>query len=142
MKAIDIIKEFEGCQLQSYLCPAKVWTIGWGTTIYPNGEKVKQGETITQEQAETYLNDTIQKVKDQLLKLKLRLNINQFEALTSFIYNIGIGQFKTSTLYAKAIINPNDPAIKNQFRRWDKSGGKVLNGLVKRRIIESNLYFT
>jgi lysozyme len=141
MNGIDIIKQFEGCKLTAYKCPAGIWTIGYGNTVYPDGKKVQPGDIIFQYQAESYLNDSVQKVRNQLNLLELKLNRNQFEALTSFIYNIGIGQFKTSTLYAKAIINPNDPKIANEFRRWNKAAGQVLQGLINRREAELELYF-
>jgi lysozyme len=139
---IDMMHHFEGCKLTAYQCPAKVWTIGWGNTFYPDKTPVKQGDVITQEQAnalfETVMNNFALGVKKCLTK---EVNENQFSALVCFAYNVGIGSLQKSTLLKKININPNDETIAGEFAKWTKAGGKVLLGLVRRRKAESDLYF-
>lgn len=142
-KGIKIIKKYEGCKLTSYLCPAKIPTIGWGNTMYKNGSKVQLGQTITQQEADDlllhHLNYFAERIKDML---KVTLNDNQFNAILSFAYNCGIGNLRISTLFKKLNINPSDPTIKEEFLKWNKGGGKILPGLTKRRTEESQLYFS
>ena len=139
---IETMHHFEGCKLTAYQCPAKVWTIGWGNTYYPDKTPVKQGDVITQEQAnalfETVMNNFALGVKKCLTK---EVNENQFSALVCFAYNVGIGSLQKSTLLKKININPNDETIAGEFGKWTKAGGKVLLGLVRRRKAESDLYF-
>ena len=140
---IQLIKTFEGCLLNAYLCPAKVWTIGYGSTHYLNGTPVKQGDKITQKEAETLLSDTLNEFSHNVSKLiKSNLNDNQFSALVSFAFNLGVGNLSKSTLLKKVNINPNDATIGIEFMKWNKAGGKVLNGLTKRRKAESDLYLS
>lgn len=142
-KGINLIKKYEGCKLTSYLCPAKIPTIGWGNTMYKNGSKVQLGQTITQQEADDllvhHLNYFAERIKDML---KVTLNDNQFNAILSFAYNCGIGNLRISTLFRKLNINPSDPSIKEEFLKWNKGGGKILPGLTKRRTEESQLYFS
>lgn len=140
---IDLMHEFEGLRLEAYLCPAKVWTIGYGNTFYEDGNKVKKGDVITLDRAnELYENIVNKRFAEPLKKLLVvKLNENQFSALVSLAYNIGMGNIKTSTLLKMVNKNPNNPFIKEQFLRWNKSGGKVLNGLTRRREAEAKLYF-
>ena len=135
----SLIKEFEGFVANAYLCPAKVWTIGIGTTVYPNGVKVKKGDKCTEEQAHEYLaHDMIEFEKTVNDSVKVPLSQNQFDALVSLAYNIGSGAFKNSTLLKK--LNAKDYAgAADQFPRWNKGGGKVLKGLVRRRDAERAL---
>lgn len=137
---LKLIAQFEGCYLQAYLCPAKVWTIGIGTTIYPNGVKVKKGDKCTQEQAHEYLaHDMIEFEKTVNESVKVPLSQNQFDALVSLAYNIGSTAFKNSTLLKK--LNAKDyQGAADQFLRWNKGGGKVLKGLVRRREAERALF--
>jgi lysozyme len=139
---IETMHHFEGCKLTAYQCPAKVWTIGWGNTFYPDKTPVKQGDVITQEQAnalfETVMNNFALGVKKCLTK---EVNENQFSALVCFAYNVGIGSLQKSTLLKKININPNDETIAGEFAKYTKAGGKVLLGLVRRRKVESDLYF-
>lgn len=139
----DLVKEFEGLRLQAYLDAANIWTIGYGLTQYPNGQKVKQGDTITRDQAEMYFKQTLQKfaqgVEDSITS---QVNNNQFAALVSLAYNIGLTAFKNSTILRLVNQNPNNPAIKNEFMKWVNSGGKRIKGLVTRRETEANLYFS
>lgn len=142
-QVIQLVKSFEGCFLNAYLCPAKVWTIGYGNTKYQNGTAVKQGDKITQEQAEALLSDILAEFSKDVSKLiKVELNDNQFSALVSFTFNLGVGALSKSTLLKKVNANPNDKTIESEFMKWVSAGGKRLNGLVRRRTAESNLYFS
>ena len=142
-KGIQLIKTFEGCLLNAYLCPAKVWTIGYGSTQYLDGKPVKPGDKITQQQAEELLIDTVNIFAQGVEKLiKVELNDNQFSALVSFAFNLGIGNLQKSTLLKKVNENPNNHMIRTEFAKWNKVGGKVLNGLTRRRNAESQLYFS
>lgn len=141
-QGIQLVKSFEGCFLNAYLCPAKVWTIGYGSTKYTNGKSVKQGDKITQQEAETLLSDTLDEFSKGVSKLiKVELNDNQFSALVSFAFNLGVGALSKSTLLKKVNANPNDKTIEQEFMKWVNAGGKKLNGLVRRRTAESKLYF-
>jgi lysozyme len=140
---IDLMHFFEGCKLEAYQCSAKVWTIGWGNTYYQDKNPVKQGDKITQNQAnelfEFVVNEFAVGVEKLLTK---KVNENQFSALVCFAYNVGTGNLAKSTLLKKVNANPNDPSISNEFLRWNKAGGKELLGLTRRRTAESKLYFT
>jgi lysozyme len=140
--AASIIKEFEGFSAKPYLCPANVPTIGYGSTMYKNGERVKMSDSeITEEQATEMLMDTIKGVEKQVKKvLTVKLKPHQMAALVSFTYNVGIGNLSNSTLLAWVNSNPDFPRIPEQFRRWNKGGGKVLKGLVRRREAEIELW--
>jgi lysozyme len=136
---IDLIKKWEGFEDKAYQCSAGRWTIGWGSTMYQDGNKVKQGDVITKETAEKLL---MWELTRKSAMIKTYLNQNQFDALCCMSYNIGIGALLDSTLYKKARLNPNDPMIADEFLRWNKVKGKPVDGLTKRRIDESNLYFS
>jgi lysozyme len=142
-KGKDLIKLFEGCKLVAYKCSAAKDTIGYGNTFYENGTSVKPGDKITQERANELFEIIAKEFADKVAPLvKSLVTPNQFAALTSFAYNAGIGNLKSSTLLKKVNANPNDPSIALEFAKWDKAGGKVLAGLTKRRASESKLYFT
>jgi lysozyme len=134
---------FEGYKPKSYLCPASVVTIGFGSTMYTDGRKIKLGDTINEKQANELL---MWELKNKSIALHgLNLNQNQFDSCLSFIYNLGIGAFTKSTLRTKIVANPNDATIKEEFLKWNKArvGGEfiVLKGLTRRRIAEAELYF-
>jgi len=137
-KGIDLIKKFEGCRLKAYRCSAGVPTIGYGNTYYEDGSKVKIGDMITQERAESLLKELVKKYYHQ----HKNITQNQFNAITSFCYNVGNGNYNKSTLKKKLLINPNDPSIRNEFMKWNKAGGKELLGLTRRRKAEADLYFS
>lgn len=139
-KGLDLVKQFEGLRLKAYLDSVNVPTIGYGTTIYPNGKKVKIGESCTIEQAEEYLRTDINRRAAAVGNIPV--NQNQFDAILSFCYNLGLGAWNKSTLRKKVLANPNDPTIEAEFNKWNKAGGKVLAGLVKRRQAEADLYFS
>ena len=137
----DLIKKFEGCKLKAYKCPAGLWTISWGLTFYPDGTKVKEGDVITQQQAEDYFNaivDDFAKKVDALIKSNV--TDNNFSALVSFAYNVGMGNFQRSTLLRKVNANPKDKNILAEFKKWTRANGEVLKGLVRRRDAEAKLY--
>jgi len=137
----DLIKKFEGCKLKAYKCPAGLWTISWGLTFYPDGTKVKEGDVITQQQAEDYFNaivDDFAKKVDALIKSNV--SENNFSALVSFAYNVGMGNFQRSTLLRKVNANPKDPSIRAEFNKWVRANNVVLKGLVRRREAEAKLY--
>lgn len=131
-----LIRQFEGLRLTAYRCPSGIWTIGYGHT-----SNVHKGDTTTQSQAEEYLRQDIEPIEAYLNSQQLNISQNQFDALTSLIFNIGISAFSRSTLLKLIRQNPNDPAITAQFLRWIHSDGKVLPGLQRRRTEESKLYF-
>ena len=134
-KGLDLIKSFEGCHLEAYLCPAGVPTIGYGTTKI-NGKAVKMGTVITQEQAEEYLRADIAKYEKAVMKYDdtYHFTENQFSALVSFAYNIG----SIDQLTAKGTRTIEQ--ISNKILAYNKAGGKVLNGLVRRREAEKALF--
>jgi lysozyme len=136
-KAKKIIREIERLRLQAYLCPAKVWTIGWGHT-----KGVKKGMRITEEQAEELLREDMQDAIDVVERLNADLSDNQYNALVSFVFNIGGSAFATSTIRRKILANPNDKKIKDEFLRWVYADGKMLKGLENRRKKEAELYFS
>ena len=136
-KGIALIKEFEGLRLKAYLCPGGVWTIGYGHTA-----GVKPGMLISKAQAEEYLKADLIAFERYLNGLGLALNQNQFDALVSFIYNVGTGNFSNSTLLRKVRANPQENSIMDEFLRWVYSKGRVLPGLQRRRLAEMKLYFS
>jgi lysozyme len=143
---IDLIKSFEGVVLKAYVDPAtggEPITIGYGTTIYPNGARVKLGDVCTEQQALAYLQEDVDRVAANVYgTLKVPVNDNQAGALTSFAYNVGIGNLKSSTLLKKVNKNPDDTTISQEFLKWNKAGGKEMKGLTRRRAAEAKLYFT
>ncbi|UYL86103.1 lysozyme [Acinetobacter phage vB_AbaM_BP10] len=137
---INLISTFEGTRLTAYDDGVGVWTIGIGTTIYPNGTKVKKGDTCTSEQAKTYFKHDLVKFENVVNEsVKVPLSQNQFDALVSLTYNIGSGAFKNSTLL-KLLNNGDYQGAADQFPAWKKAGGRVLEGLVKRRAAERDLF--
>lgn len=140
-KSLDLIKSFEGLKLEPYLCPAKVPTIGYGTTVYPDGRKVSlKDPKITEKQAEEFLKHDVEKFCKAVEEMvKVDLTDNQFGALVSFTYNVGSNALKNSTLLSKLNSGKYEDAAE-QFLRWVYASGKVLNGLVKRRQAERSLF--
>lgn len=141
---LELIKKYEGFKAKAYLCPANVITIGYGSTYYEDGRKVKLTDSpITQERATELLEALLVSYERSVDSYCVdTINQNQFDALCSFAYNCGVGNLKSSTLLKKVNKNPNDPTIKDEFLKWNKGGGKVLTGLTKRRIEEAQLYFS
>ncbi len=130
----------EGYRDKAYLCEAGVWTIGYGTTVYPNGNPVKKGDICTMPQAlEWFYNDITPKEKVLNNKVSVPLTQNEYDALLSLMYNIGEPRFLTSTLLKLLNQNKKDLAAK-EFLKWNKVKGKVSSGLSKRRMSEMALF--
>jgi lysozyme len=139
-QTIELIKQFEGCKLTAYLCPANIPTIGYGHT-----HDVKLGDRITLEESERLLINDLMQFETQVKKLvTVPITNNQLGALVSFAYNVGVGNLKSSTLLKK--VNSKDRLAADEFLKWDKStanGKKVaLAGLTKRRKAERELYLS
>jgi lysozyme len=134
---LEIIKFYEALRLKAYRCPAGIPTIGWGHT-----RGVKMGDTCTLIQAEDWLREDCAEAENAVNSLvKVPLTHNQFDALVSFVFNIGAGAFSRSTLLR--LLNSGDySGASKQFERWNKSGGVVLNGLTARRKREKTLFLT
>ena len=131
----DIIKHHEGLVLHAYLCPAGVPTIGYGHT-----GGVSMGDVITEKKADELLKKDLRSAEYAVNKyVNVDLNQNQFDALVSFVFNLGAGNFKSSTLLRKLNFSDYDGAA-SEFKRWNKAGGRVLAGLTKRRLAEEKLF--
>lgn len=135
----DLIKKYESFRPTAYKCPAGVWTYGYGSTYKSDGTPVKKGDTITEPQADALLNDyLIKHVRPKIADLNLTQN--QQDALESLLYNIGWTSFAKSKCYKAIKAKDWATALKNWD--WYSGGGKVLNGLIKRRAEEIGLFFT
>ena len=141
-KGVDLICEFEGKRLVAYDDGVGIWTIGFGTIKYPNGVRVKKGDTCTLDQAKEYMrHDLIEFEHTVNSSVKVPLNQNQFDALVSLAYNIGSNAFKSSTLVKK--LNTGDyQGAADQFNVWVNAGGKRMQGLVNRRDREKLLFLS
>ena len=141
-KGYQLIKTFEGFRADAYLDTGGVWTIGYGTIRYPTGLAVKRGDKCTREQGERYLMNDCKWVNDAIKQnIKHPLTQNQYDALASFIYNIGATAFKSSTMLR--LINDNKfNSAANEFDRWVFDNGRVIKGLVNRRAAEKELFLT
>lgn len=141
-KGYAIIREFEGFKAEAYLDTGGVWTIGFGTIKYPNGQRVKKGDTCTREQAEQWLKNDCKWVDACLDKyVTAKITQNQFDALASFVYNIGETAFAKSTMLT--LLNQNNfTAAANQFDRWVFDNGKRITGLANRRTKEKALFLS
>lgn len=135
IKGINLIKSFEGFRADAYLDAVRVPTIGYGTT-----RGVKMGQKITEAQAVALLQKDLEMFENAINRLvKVPLTQNQFDALASFVYNLGETNFAGSTLL-KVINNGRFELAPEQFLRWNKAGGKVLNGLTRRRQAEADMF--
>jgi len=131
----NLIKEAEGLRLDAYLCPAGIPTIGWGHT-----KGVKMGQHITIAMAEDMLVEDIAPIERLLNSLKINFRQEQFDALTSWIFNLGAGKFKSSTMYKLILADAKDEEITDSLIKWTYSAGQLLPGLMKRRVAEANLF--
>ena len=132
---VELIRHFEGCRFDAYLCPAGVWTIGYGHTA-----DVKEGDSIDQEAAEAFLIEDLEKFEQAVTRLvEVPLTQQQFDALVSWTFNLGAGNLAESTLLRK-LNNYQYVEVPEQMMRWVRAGGQVLNGLVKRRAAEAALF--
>jgi lysozyme len=156
MKTLDktgtiFLQQREGLSLAPYLCSAKVPTIGFGNTFYPDGTKVTmKDKPITKEYASQIFKVIVTRFEKEVAQLVTsQISQNKFNALVSIAYNVGtdidvdtiVEGLGDSTLLKKVNANPNDKTIANEFAKWNKSGGKVINGLISRRQLETELYF-
>lgn len=143
-KGVSLLKKYEGIRLKPYLCPAGIPTISIGCTYYPDGTKVKLTDPEISEAKATEIFLNVIKHYEQSVDSFTRddINQNQFDALVCLCYNIGAGALKNSTLLKKVNADPNNKFIRDSFLAWNKSGGKVLQGLTNRRNAEANLYFS
>ena len=134
-EGIELIKHFEGCRLEAYLCPAGVPTIGYGHT-----GGVSMGDVIDQEAAEAYLIEDLEEFEGYVNSMvEIALKQNEFDALVAWVFNLGPCNFKESTLLNRINYGPLSD-VPAQIQRWNRSGGKVLEGLVKRRAAEAALW--
>lgn len=133
---LDIIKSFEGCRLEAYKCPAGVWTIGYGHTGKVDGKAIRRGMEITNSKATELLKEDVSKFEDAVEKYddKYKWNQNQFDALVSFAFNIG----SIDQLTANGTRTIEE--ISNKILAYNKAGGKVLEGLKRRRTAEKELF--
>lgn len=133
---LDFIQDVEGCKLFAYLDTGGVWTIGVGHT----GPEVVKGLSCTMEQVTKWLAEDVREAEDAINRLvKVPLTQNQFDALVSFVFNVGVNAFKGSTMLQK--LNGKDyVGASNQFPRWNKDNGRVITGLTKRRLLEQSVF--
>jgi lysozyme len=134
-EGLSLIKKFEGCELEAYKCAAGVWTIGYGST-----KGVKEGDTITQEEADELLLHEMEEYEGYINDMvTVDLKQNQFDALVSWVFNLGSSNLSSSTLLNR-LNNKMWDDVPNQIKRWNKAGGQVLQGLVRRREAEALLF--
>ena len=134
-EGLSLIKKFEGCELEAYLCPAGVWTIGYGHT-----KDVKEGDKINKEEAEYLLQEEMIEYEGYVNDyVEVPLQQHHYDSLVSFCYNLGGGSLKKSTLL-KVLNEGKYEEVPAQIRRWNKSNGEVLEGLVRRREAEAVMF--
>lgn len=134
---ITLIKSFESLRLEAYRCPAGIWTIGYGHTA-----GVRRGDRIDERKAEQLLTDDLRQFEDVVNRECPHVTQNQFDALVSFTFNVGTGNFQKSTLLKCVKANPLNVNIRYELSRWNKANGTVLSGLIRRRKAEADLYFS
>ena len=134
---LNFIKSFENLRLETYRCSAGVLTIGYGHT----GKDVKVGMRITEKQALSLLAKDTDFASRYVNSLQIAKTQNQFDALTSFVFNVGCGQMRTSTLLKRIRQGADEKTIRYEWQRWNKAKGVVQNGLIRRRKEEADLYF-
>lgn len=140
--AASMCRAFEGFRSRPYLCPAGIPTIGYGSTHYTNGKKVALSDApITVQQAEELLRWELQGCVNAILSYSpvLASHTNKLAAVADFVYNLGVGRYRASTLRVR-INQCNWPAAKTELLKWNKGGGKILPGLVKRRLVEALMF--
>lgn len=136
-KGLALIKRFEGFRAEAYKCPAGVWTIGYGHTY-----GVKEGDRVSEEYATELLRKDVASAEAAVnTYVNSVIGQSQFDALVSFVFNCGSGNFRNSTLLKVVNSTPRSFAeVRRQFMRWNKAGGKVLPGLTRRREAEADMY--
>ena len=133
---VRLVQEFEGCRLDAYRCPAGIPTIGYGAT----GPDIRMGMVWTQEQADARLVEDLARFADGVERLvEVDLSDNQFAAIVSFAFNVGLGALRDSTLLRK--LNAGDYlGAADQLPRWARAGGRIMPGLSRRRLAERALF--
>ena len=135
LEGLALIKKFEGCRLEAYYCSGGVLTIGYGHT-----GGVKESDTITQEEAEKLLRADVFKFEEYVEdNVMVELDQGQFDALVAWTFNLGPGNLRESTMLKK-LNNGDYESVPFEMRRWNKAGGKTLDGLIRRREAESLLF--
>jgi lysozyme len=141
--AIQLIKQFEDFSATMYFDAAGLPTIGYGTLLDTKEEEYLKTAVISRVEAERLMKKDLLPIERELVKLiRVPINQNQYDALASFCYNLGTGALKISTLLKKLNQNPNDPTIRSEFHRWIYADGKKIPGLLRRRNLEAELYFS
>lgn len=130
-----LIKKFEGCELDSYVCSGGVWTIGYGHTA-----GVKQGDKINQDEADHLLTEDLEEFEGYVNNaVEVALDQNQFDALVAWTFNLGPSNLKSSTML-EVLNEEKYSKVPSEMKRWNKAGGEILDGLVRRREAESLLF--
>ena len=148
IKDLELLKEILNYTISKEKVKDPIFSV-----VFVNNHKIKKinkkyrginksTDVITLDEAEYFLRQDVAFAEKEVSRHNLNINQNQFDALVSFVFNLGVGNFARSTLLRKIKSNPNDPTIRKEFERWIYAGGKVLNGLVRRRREEADLYFT
>ena len=134
-EGLSLIKKFEGCELEAYRCAANVLTIGYGSI-----KGVKEGDTITQEEADSLLLHEMDEYEGYINDMvNADLKQNQFDAMVSWVFNLGPSNLQASTLLK--VLNSKDyEGVPSQIKRWNKAGGQVKQGLIRRREAEALLF--
>lgn len=134
---IELIKQYEGCRLEAYRCPAGVWTIGYGHT-----KGVREGQKVSREEAERMLREDLVYYENMVgMLVALPLVADQVSALVSLAYNIGVEALRKSTVLKLINAGAKEAEVRKAWAMWNKAGGKVLPGLAKRREAELALFF-
>lgn len=135
-RMVSMIADWEGFRGDAYFCPAGVLTIGYGHT-----RGVKRGDRVTRERALELLREDLVCAERAVNVMHVCLLQRQFDALVSFVFNVGTEAFRSSTIRRIVSENPDDERISVEFKRWDKAGGVSLEGLARRRQAEADYYF-
>ncbi|MEG4406418.1 lysozyme [Microcoleus sp. MON2_D5] len=135
-EGLDLIKQFEGCKLEAYICPAGIPTIGYGHT-----QSATMGQVISEVEADALLRKDLKDAEDAVRTLvTVPIDENQFSTLVSFVFNVGAGAFEQSTLLAMLNAYASAETVAAQFMRWNKADGRELPGLTRRRHAEQALF--
>jgi len=153
-EGIKLIKHFEGCHYKPYLCPALLWTVGYGHVLYPEQNRLKLSERKTfplhtshnrewsQEEVDDLLRKDLLRFENGVCRLlpNVSLKQNQFDALVSFSFNLGLGTLQRSTVRS-ALLRGDEEAAIDTLLKYCRAGGKILKGLQRRRAAEADLFF-
>ena len=153
-EGIKLIKHFEGCHYKPYLCPALLWTVGYGHVLYPEQNRLKLSERKTfplhtshnrewsQEEVDDLLRKDLLRFENGVCRLlpTVSLKQNQFDALVSFSFNLGLGTLQRSTVRS-ALLRGDEEAAIDTLLKYCRAGGKILKGLQRRRAAEADLFF-